>query len=296
MKCVVTGANGFIGQSVVGELARRGFDVVAFDLLHDDADRSSNIRCVKGDVRNLELLKTQFDGANCIFHLSGVVGTDELFDDPKLAIEVNICGALNIFLAAKEMKRPARIFLPTKHTEPNNIYSMTAQGVDKLGHVYRENCGLDVRALILPNVYGPFQNPYRPRRVVPQFIARAIANDSIEIFGSGDQLVELVFVSDVGRIIVDYLIEDVSVIETFELFAQDVISIRSLAKKIIRISNSRSEITYASKRRGELILTAFSRASNVVDVVGPVNLTALDDGIEITMDWYKRKYHAGIQL
>jgi UDP-glucose 4-epimerase len=288
MKCLVTGAQGFIGRHLVPELLRRGFDVIAFDKVHDNGViNSRKVRFVQGDIRDFARLRPLFDAAGHIFHLSGVLGTSDLFDNPKEAIDINIGGALNILLASSQVREKPRIFIPTKHTEPNNIYSMTAQGVEKLGHIYRENLGLDVRALILPNVYGPFQNLHPPKRAVPQFISHALQNRTIEIFGAGDQIVELIYAVDAAKAIIDYMLHDGPVQETFELFANDQISVVALAHKIIKMTNSKSPIVNLPKRRGELSDAEFVRANDVGDLLGSLHCTALETGMAATIDWYR---------
>lgn len=288
MKCLVTGGQGFIGRHVVTELVRRGLQVIVYDRIGSDGSNDTDqVRFVEGDIRDIARIQPILNHVSLVFHLAGVIGTSELFDNPKEAIDINIGGALNIFLCSSKISKAPKIFIPLKHTTTNNIYSMTAQGVEKLGHIYRENFDLDVRMLVVPNVYGPANSGHSTQRVVSRFIYQALRNCDIEIFGSGDQLVELIYASDVARVIVDYTIFPDAPRRTFELFARDKLSVATLARRIINMSDSKSMIVTRPRRRGEFVEAALVRAADVVELLGAQDLTDIETGMRNTISSYR---------
>lgn len=287
MKCLVTGGEGFIGSHVVSELVKMGFDVVVYDIACDES-RNGSVRAkfVQDDIRNFERLSRTIADADYIFHLSGLLGTHELFDTPREAIDVNINGALNILLASRDTGRYQRIFFPTKPNEWNNIYSVTAQAVEKLGHSYRENLGLDVRALRLWNVYGPRQKLLPVRKAVPLFVFQALENRPVEIFGDGTQWIELLYVGDVAKSIVDYMIFDGKVSETFELRTSVRITVEGLARQIIEMTGSQSPVEHFSMRKGEGAME-LARARDAKEILGEDTSTPFEDGMRRTIEWYR---------
>ena len=288
MKCVVTGGNGFIGTHVVTELTARGFDVVAYDIASGELhNKPATVKFIQDDVRNIDRLHAALEDANLVFHLSGILGTDELFDSPREAIDINIHGALNVLLASSNTATEKRIFLPTKPNEWNNVYSVTSQAVEKLGHAYRESMGLDIRVLRLWDVYGPRQKLFPVRKAVPLFIFRALENRPIEIFEDGMQVVELLYVQDVAKSIVDYVVYDGAVSETYELRADTRMTVEALARRIITMTGSKSEVAYLPMRRGESSTIQFSRACDVQNILGESRLTRFDDGMQRTIEWYR---------
>jgi len=288
-KAVVTGGNGFIGRHVVYELLSRGFEVVTYDVTSEDKIIGApQLQCFHGDIRDIERLNLSLSDASFVFHLAGILGTDELFETPREAIDINIGGALNVLLASIDSKPPPRIFLPTKRNEWNNIYSVTAQSVAKLGHAYRENAGLDVRVLSLPNVYGPHQKLFPVRKAVPLFIVQALRNRPLEIFGDGTQPVELVFVEDAAKSIVDYTLCEGPVLATFKLETKKMMSVDELARLIITMTDSCSRIVHLAKRRGESGGVSVSDCQDVQELIGPQCQRSIDDGLRTTIDWYKQ--------
>ena len=234
MNCLVTGGNGFIGRHVVHELLKRGFKVTVYDIdPNNEYESALSINYICDDILNLPRLREACSTADMIFHLAGLLGTAELFQIPREAIETNIIGALNVITAVDDTRKRTRIFFPTKPTHWNNIYSLTAQAVEKLGHTYRENRGLDIRILRLFDVYGPHQRLFPVRKAVPYFVFAALENRPLSIFGDGTKLVNLLYAEDVAKAIVDYLIKNGFVTETFELSGHEI-SLEELHTRLYR--------------------------------------------------------------
>jgi UDP-glucose 4-epimerase len=281
--CIVTGGNGFIGRHVVSELLGRGLDVVIYDSV---CGGLTEARTVRDDIRNYQRLAQCLSDADYVFHLSGVLGTSELFDEPRKAIEINILGALNV-LEASLKRKAIRIFFPTKQNAWNNIYSLTAQAVEKLGHSYHDNFGIDVRILRLPNIYGPRQKISPVRKAIPLFITQALTNRPIEIFGDGNQPVELAYVEDAAKLIVDYMMIGIQPPGTCELISDVRLTVNELADLIIDITASDSEKIYCSPRRGETGNTEIARARDVRELLVSSQQTPLVAAMVETINWYK---------
>mgnify|MGYP000738842515 CR=1 FL=1 len=86
---LVTGGAGFIGTVVCRELEVRGVEPKVVDL-------------PAGDVRSTTGMRRAVKGCDGVIHLAGVLGTHELFDRPRLAIDVNIVGTLNVLEACRD--------------------------------------------------------------------------------------------------------------------------------------------------------------------------------------------------
>src|SRR3974390_2528886 len=81
---VVTGGRGFIGSVVCEELRKKNYTPVCFD------------RADGADVRNFPPKIAAEQPIEGVIHLAGLLGTDELFDDPYGAVDVNINGTLRV--------------------------------------------------------------------------------------------------------------------------------------------------------------------------------------------------------
>lgn len=288
VRCVVTGGAGFIGANIATRLVSRGYDVTSYDLIAPKDTRGGQIyKYDVGDIRDTSALKHVMEGADYIFHLAGILGTAELFSCPEDAIEINIRGALNVLKSAKAVgNNKCRIFLPAKPNEWNNIYSVTSQAVEKLGHCYREFLGLDVRILRLRTVYGPGQKQYPAIKIVPSIVGNALMQQPIKIFGTGEYKIELQFVDDVSEAIIEFMFSKCEIANTYEYIGSDVISVAELARKIVSITNSKSALEYLAPRIGESPVQVFQRSQDISDLIS-INVTSLAEGLEKTISWYK---------
>ena len=287
-KVLVTGGCGFIGRHVCLELLNRGYLVDVIDLKYDAELESLGAHIIQGDVRDIEHYADNQSGYESIYHLSGLLGTSELFADPVKAVEVNIIGALRVLLYAQNVKK-IKIFFPSKPNEWNNIYSVTSQAIEKLGLSYREFYDLDVRILKLWNVYGPFQNTELTRKVVPTWIKSAITNEAIEIYGDGKQLINNIYVIDAAKYIIDYMELNGLTSIPMEIKAVHQLTANELAVAIKRITNnSGSELKYLPMRIGEKNNCTFKSYPFIDDLLGKYYKTDFCEAMINTVLWYTK--------
>lgn len=98
----VTGGAGFIGSALVPLLISKDYLVTIYDLFNFGSETlfsctfSPNLRLIKGDVRDEELLKESMKDADFIIHLAAIVGYPACSKNPELAQTVNVDGTKNI--------------------------------------------------------------------------------------------------------------------------------------------------------------------------------------------------------
>jgi UDP-glucose 4-epimerase len=196
-KAVVTGAGGFIGAYLVRALVRDGWEVVAVDnLARGLASRldgvAGDIDWRDGDVRDAELMAEATKGAEVIFHLAAVNGTENFYNHPDLVLDVGIRGALAVVEAAAANGVPdlvlassAEVYqtppvVPTDESVPlmlpdslNPRYSYGGSKIltELIAFNYHRDRFRKVQVFRPHNIYGPDMGW---KHVIPQFIARAI--------------------------------------------------------------------------------------------------------------------------
>lgn len=287
--CVVTGGCGFIGGQLVADLNSLGASVIAYDIANGFRPPSSVTGSwEKGDILDRGHLKAAIKNADVVFHLAGLLGTAELFEAPARAIETNIIGSLNVILAALEVNPDVRIVFVSKPNEWNNVYSLTAEAIERLALAYSENFGLDVRVLKLWNVYGARQAISPVRKLVPFSIARSLLNHPIEIFGDGSEGLQMCYIEDIAKSLLGYAEVPKSKQTIYEFDVGHTITVNELVHLILAETHSRSELNYLPTRLGETKNTTFRRAEPVSGLVELGPQIPLQIGLRKTVNWYRK--------
>lgn len=102
MKVLVTGGSGYIGSMLVGELIKKGYKVRVLDnLMYGQTSLMSyfiedDFEFIKGDIRDIKIVKKAVESVDVIFHLAAIVGAPACNRDVKVAEEINYQGTVNI--------------------------------------------------------------------------------------------------------------------------------------------------------------------------------------------------------
>lgn len=295
MRVLVTGGNGFIGGYVVEDLVRRGHDVVVLDPLARDPRERLDLAdpdavCVRmGDIRDEVAVTEAMAHVGGWIHLGGVLGTQETIKNPRPAAHTNIIGGLNVLEAAAQYDLPGVNIAVGNHFE-NNTYSITKSTVERFCHMFRKERGLRVSVMRALNAYGPRQSvaaPYgdsKVRKIMPSFVMRALHGDPIEIYGDGGQIMDMVYVEDVARDLVDCLERTVSepYDEVLESGTGQDITVNMVADSVLHATGSSSEVRHLPMRPGET-------PGVVVKALHPYgdSYLPLGEGVRRTVDYYR---------
>lgn len=193
MKIAITGGSGFIGRYVVQHAEAAGHDVRVID-------HQGGIRI---DIRDMIDLEVALAGADHVIHLAGVLGTHELFDNPRLAVEVNVSGTLNVLEWCRHNRAGyTGILMPDVFP---SIYTATKVAAARLATSYHREWDVPVSHVRAFNAHGAGQahGPGHPQKILPTFATEAWAGRPLPIWGDGEQTVDLVTADDLGRMLVD---------------------------------------------------------------------------------------------
>jgi UDP-glucose 4-epimerase len=278
----VTGGSGFIGRALVRELEACGREVTVFDPTANDGSGGASIL-------ELEALTLALEGVDVVYHLAGVLGTTELLAASALAVDVNVKGTVRV-LDACRASQVNRVFLCTKPNDWLNTYSITKRAGEDFGRLYAKHFGLDVRILRWLNVYGPGQKVHPIRKAVPWMILQALHGRPIEVFGSGEQPVDLIYVDDLARVTRAY-----TSLEGVDCAVRDTglsvrITANELAWRIRDLACSQSSVKHLPMRPGEdeHIPVKLLGSPTACELAGiPDRPTGLSDGIRRTIDYYR---------
>lgn len=190
---VVTGATGFVGRSVVPLLARRGCTVVTVGR----ADAAAGPQRVVDRVVEAR--------PDAVIHLATHFLSSHLPSDVPALIRANVeFGTLIAEGATEVCARFVNIGSAWQHVDgadyaPVSLYAASKQALVPILDYYAQASGLDVRTVALFDTYGP--GDFR-RKLVPSLLRAARDGVALDM-STGDQLIDLTFVDDVARGIVD---------------------------------------------------------------------------------------------
>ena len=270
MKYLVTAGAGFIGSHLTERLLNDGHSVTVLDNLstgqlsnisHLRENKSLNV--VEGDIRQKESLEEHIQQADRIFHLAAAVGVLNIVNDPIGSMETNLVGSSNMFSLALKYKKP--IFITSsseiygKNTSdslsedsdriigaPQKIrwsYSDSKAIIEAIAVTLFEKHGLETHIVRIFNAVGPRQRG-NFGMVLPRFVAAALKNEPIEIYGTGLQTRCFSHVLDVVDGIVKVESCTPAAGRPVNVGVAQEISIVALARKIIELTNSSSEIRF----------------------------------------------------
>lgn len=292
MKVAVFGGAGFIGSHVCENLIKRNIKPIVFDRFkRDEYIGDIPVDVFLGDIKDREAvdyLIAQVDGA---INLAGILGTAETVDDPFPSAEVNILGALNFMQACrKHDKRGVQIAVGNHFM--NNSYSITKTTAERFALMFNHEHDTKIAVVRALNAYGERQKHKPIRKIIPNFIVRALKGEAIEVYGDGKQIMDMIYVKDVAEILVRALLNDHGVYDKiFEAGTGRKTTVLDIARMVNDISNNEADIKHLPMRAGEP-----DRSIVIGDPVTLkplfkfVSLTSLEKGLQKTFSWYDENY------
>ncbi len=273
MKALITGGAGFIGSHLAEELLENGKSVIAIDNLSTGS--MDNIKHLKSNpkfefvldtIMDRNIMKKLISKVDVVYHLAAAVGVKYIIDNPLLSLETNIKGTEIILELSNELGKKKVILASTSEIYgkdrsgkssfkenddrllgPTTIsrwsYSC-AKAVDEfLALAYFREKKLPIVIVRFFNICGPRQSG-RYGMVMPRFIKQSLMNQPITIFGGGDQTRSFTYVKDAVDGLVKLATNPKAVGEVFNIGNPRSISIKELAEKIKKFTNSRSELSF----------------------------------------------------
>ena len=270
MRILVTGGAGFIGSHLCERLVNDGHTVTAID--NFSTGQASNLEklegidiftLVEGSILDSQVLTPLIADADYVFHLAAAVGVFNIVNNPLASLLTNIRGTENVLEAAFATMTP--VFL----TSSSEVYGKNisdalkesddrilgspvtlrwsyseAKAIDEsLAYAYFVEKKLETRIVRFFNTVGPRQlGAYG--MVVPRFVKSALTNEPITIYGDGNQTRCFAHVYDVIDAVIAIAFSENTIGKVINIGNDFEISIIELARKIIRDTDSKSEIVY----------------------------------------------------
>lgn len=268
MHVLITGGAGFIGSHLADHLLDCGHRVHIVDDL--STGRFANIAHLKSDSRfsytidtimNVPLTAELVDQCDVVFHAAAAVGVRLIVDSPVRTIETNIRGTEVVLQVAAKKRKTVVIFSTSEvygkadkvpfSEDSDLVLGPTTKGrwsyacskaIDEfLALAYWRERGLPVIVARLFNTVGPRQTG-RYGMVVPGFVKRALAGETLPVYGDGGQSRCFGHVRDVVGALSQLFTHPQAVGRVFNIGNDQEITILGLAEKVRHLLGSSSEI------------------------------------------------------
>jgi len=265
MKTVlITGGTGFIGSHLCDLLIKEGYRVIVMDNLITGVMenishlmRHPNFRFIKHDVTKYIDIKGDID---YVLHFASPASPIDYLNYPIQTLKVGSLGTHNslgvakskrcVFLLAstsevygdpKVNPQPESYWGNVNCVGPRGVYDESKRFAEAITMAYHKVHKLDTKIVRIFNTYGERMRK-KDGRAIPTFIEQALDNKSITIFGDGSQTRSFCYISDLVSGIYKLMLSGIN--KPLNLGNPVELSIKELAKIIVKLTNSKSKIVY----------------------------------------------------
>ena len=261
--CLVTGGAGFLGSHLCDELLRRGHRVFCVDNLETGSlTNIEHIRVPEFEFLQIDILTPYFvaEPIDFVYHLASPASPIDYLRLPLHTLKVGSHGTHHTLGLAK--KHRARFLLastsevygdPQVHPQPETywghvnpigprgVYDEAKRYAEALTMAYHRHQGLDTSIIRIFNTYGPRMRPH-DGRAIPTFLRQALQDRPLTIFGDGTQTRSFCYVDDLIRGMI--ALGESGQHHPINIGNPIEFTLLELAKAVIEITNSRSEIVF----------------------------------------------------
>jgi dTDP-glucose 4,6-dehydratase len=305
---LVTGGAGFLGSHLCDLLLEKGYTVTAMDNLitgttANIAHHLGNPRFtfVYYDVTEYLYLKDKVD---IVFHFASPASPVDYMNYPIQTLKVGSLGTHKTLGLARShgavyvLASTSEVYGdPLIHPQredywgnvnpvgPRGVYDEAKRFAEAMVMAYHKTHGVDTKIARIFNTYGPRMRT-NDGRIVPTLIMQALRNEPLTVYGDGTQTRSFCYVSDLIDGIYRLALSDEH--EPVNLGNPDEHTILEVAEMVIRLSGSKSEITFQElptddprRRRPDI-----TKARNLL---GWEPKVSLEEGLALTIEWFKKR-------
>ncbi len=313
MKILVTGGAGFIGGNFAHYMTNTypNDDIVVLDALTyagnletlEPIMNKPNFKFVKGDIRDRAFIydlfaKERFD---VVVNFAAESHVDRSIENPGIFVETNVMGVQVLLDASLKynvkryhqvstdevygdlpLDRKDLMFTEKTPLHTSSPYSASKASADLLTLAYYRTYKLPVTISRCSNNYGPY---HFPEKLIPLMISRALANESLPVYGKGENVRDWLHVHDHCTAI-DLIIRQGKEGEVYNIGGHNERTNLEVVKTILKqLNKSEDLIHFVTDRPGHDLRYAID-PTKIETELGWKPVYNFDTGIKQTIDWY----------
>ncbi len=313
MRILVTGGAGFIGANFVYYMLENHPDdeIVCYDLLTyagnmetlTAAMENKNFKFIRGDIADRKAVVEMFEEErfDVVVNFAAESHVDRSIENPEVFLVTNVLGTQVLLDAARAfgvkrfhqvstdevygdlpLDRLDLFFTEKTPIHTSSPYSASKASADLLTLAYFRTYKLPVTVSRCSNNYGPY---HFPEKLIPLIISRALADQTLPVYGKGENVRDWLYVVDHCAAI-DLIIRGGREGEVYNIGGHNEKTNIDVVRTILRhLKKPESLITYVADRAGHDLRYAIDPAK-IHNELGWLPKTTFDKGIEQTINWY----------
>jgi Nucleoside-diphosphate-sugar epimerases len=313
MKALVTGGAGFIGSHIAAALAESGASVRVLDDLstgHREnlEEINGSIDFIEASLTDEEATRRALEDVEVVFHQAAIPSVPRSVNNPRATHEACVNATFSLLLAARESgvrrvvyaasssaygDQPTLPKVEDMRPDPLSPYAVAKLVGEYYCRVFTRVYGLETVALRYFNVFGPRQDPTSQYSgVISRFIAALMTGEQPVIFGDGEQSRDFTYIANVVRANLNAAETTTGIGHVINVANGEQTTLNQLLETLKRLTGKTTvEAEYKETRAGDVkhSLADNTRAKEMLDYK---TLVGLEEGLQLTIDWWKQSRYA----
>ena len=313
MKIFVTGGAGFIGSNFLYYMKKKrpDYELVCLDSLTYAGNlstlepllKNNEIKFVKGDISNRKLVNVLFEKEkfDYVVNFAAESHVDRSIEEPEIFLRSNILGTQILMDACRKygikrfhqvstdevygdlpLDRLDLLFTEETPIKTSSPYSASKASADLLVEAYYRTYKLPVTISRCSNNYGPYQFP---EKLIPLMISRALNDQTLPVYGKGENVRDWLHVYD-HSVAIDIILHEGKDGEVYNIGGNNERTNLQIVKTILKaLGKPESLITYVKDRAGHDLRYAIDPSKTIREFNWQPTIM-FDEGIKQTIQWY----------
>lgn len=309
-KFLVTGGAGFIGSNLTEALLEKGCSVRVLDNFSigkweniEEFITHENFELIEGDIRDIDTCQQACKDIEYVLHQAAWGSVPRSIEMPLLYEEINIKGTLNMMTAARDNGVKRFIYASSSSVygdEPNlpkvegregnllSPYAITKKVNELYAKNYFDLYGLETVGMRYFNVFGRKQDPHSYySAVIPKFVSLLLNDQAPTINGDGEHSRDFTYIDNIIEANLRACLAPKEACgRAYNIAYGGRVSLNELYGVLKGLLNKDIDAIYGPNRKGD-IKHSNADISNTKNLLGYNPSYSFEDGIRLTIDWYK---------